>query len=350
MAKSLGSAQDIQQTSASMESGGQSLFLSIPDAKTPWRLLGLDYVSFFTHWYGGVQGQRSVVCAGGVDGGGFATDDCPICEHVLELYQEGKRLREDGDEIKGNKLKNKANDLRGKASVVVKAIRGQYVLYKDPKTGKKVQEADFEIDDDNEDSNVEIGLLSLSQAQWDGLIGMINGENTSFITDGADLAKHVLFTKKERRKGKTTKFTAVVWGAEKEETDLPDIEIPKEVAEVDLDELAVIDTDEVQKVADFLNGQSSEDVDDDEEVETIDDDSDDDDVDDSYLDDVDDDEEEDPGEDDEDEIQELDETEVKKPAPRKKASAKKPDPKKKPAAKKPVSKSTAPKKSGKTRL
>jgi hypothetical protein len=144
MAKSLGKTEDIQQTSASMESGGASLFLTIPDAKTPWYLLGLEYVSFFSHWYEGPQGKRSVVCAGGAEGGGFATDDCLLCEHTLELYQEGKRLREEENELAaGNKLKDKANDIRGKGAVVLKAVRGQYVLYKDSK-GKKFTEADFE--------------------------------------------------------------------------------------------------------------------------------------------------------------------------------------------------------------
>jgi len=293
MAKSLGKTEDIQQTSASMESGGQSLYLSIPDSKTPWYLLGLEYTSFFSHWYEGPQGRRSVVCAGGVEGGGFATDDCEICEHTLELYQEGKRLREEENEqAAGNKLKNRANDIRGKGAVVLKAIRGQYVLIKD-KNGKKHQEADFELDPDNEDSNVDVGLLSLSEAQWEGLTGMINGEHTPFIKDGKQLATRVLFTKKERRKGKTTKYTAVVWGAEKEETDMPEVEISKELDELDLDELGVIDVDEVTKVAAYLTGQDSEDVDDDEEVELEDDSEDE--PDDSYLDDVEDDEE--PGDD-----------------------------------------------------
>lgn len=284
--KNLGKSEDIQDTSAALEGGGQSLFLSIPDSKTPWRLLELNYSNFFSHWYEGQQGRRSVVCAGGVDGKGFDTENCPICEHTLELYQEGKRLRDvEGKTDAGNRLKDRANNIRGKFTAVLKVIRGQYVLIKDAK-GRKVTEADFELDPDNVDSTVEVGYLSLSEAQWLGLTGLINGEHSSFITDGADLGKHVLFTKKERRKGKTTKYTAVVWGAEEEEVEFPNIDIPNEIAEKNLDDFSTIDFDEVSKVAAFLTGQDSEDVEDDELVELE---GDSEDLDESYLDDIEDD-------------------------------------------------------------
>lgn len=290
MSKSLGNLDDIQSTSTAMESGGQNLFLKIPDAKTPWFLLGIEYADFCLHWYEGPQGRRSVVCAGGIDGKGFSPDKCPICEHVLGLYQEGKRLRErggDGDQALGDKLKNRANDLRGKATVILKAIRGQYVLIKDSK-GRKTQEADFELASDDSDSNVDVGFLSLSEAQWSGLTALIKGEHTEFIANGVDLCKRILFTRKEKRKGRTTKYTAVVWGAEADEIEAPDIEIPKEVDEKDLDDFAVVDTAELDKVVAFLSGQGSEVLDDDEEV-ALDEDSDDSELTDSYLDDVEDD-------------------------------------------------------------
>lgn len=287
MSKSLAKQEDIKNTSASMESGGQNYFLSIPDAKTPWFLLGLEYTSFFTHWYESSQGgRRSVVCAGGPEGGGFAVDECGLCQHVLDLFQEGKALREDGSEDAGNSLKKKANGLKAKGQVVLKAVRGNLVLIKNPKTGEKYYEADFDLDD--EDSNAQIGLLSLSQAQWDGLIGLINGENTPFIRDGEDLGKRVLYTKKVSKKGKSTnsKYTQVVWSADEEESELPDIEIPEEIANLDLDDYGKIDEEELKKVLDYVTGEASEEVGDDEEVELESDSDDDDEPDNDYLDDV----------------------------------------------------------------
>lgn len=353
MAKSLANTDDRQQTSASMESGGQSLFLSIPDTITPWYLLGLEYTSFFTHWYDGPQGKRTVVCAGGPEGGGFATDECAICNHVLELYQEGKRLREDGDDATGNKLKSKANDLRGKPQVILKAIRGQQVLIKG-KDGIKRREPDFDMED--EDSNADIGLLCLSQAQWDGLIGLINGEHTPFIKSGEDLGNRVLYTKKEKRKGKSTKYTAVVWSADAEESELPEVELPPELAELDLDELGKIDEEEVEKVAAFLTGESEEDPDDDEEV-ALEDDSEEE-PDNDYLDDIENDEDgyAEEGDDDsssfEDDLpfdeSELEESAEEEPEPPKKPVPKKTAPKK-PVSKKATSKKTVVKKTTGTR-
>lgn len=337
MARNLGNVEDVKKTKASMEQQGSNMYLSIPDTKTPWYLLGLDYIDFFCHWYDGPQGgTRAVVCAGGSEGSGFDTENCPICAYVLELYQEAKRLREEEqDEARAKVLKDKANRLRGKPQIVLKAIRGQYLLVKDEKTGKKVREAYFQLDPEDEDSSVAVGLLSLSEAQWSGLTGMINGEATPFITSGDDLGNRVLFTKKERRSGKKTKYTAVVWGAESEETEMPEVEIPEELANLNLDSLGEIDHEEVSKVAAYLSGQSLEVPEEDEEVEMEDDSSEEDEPDDSYLDDMEDDEEEaseeedldeDDFEDDipydEEEEEEIVEEEVKKKTPPKKTTTK----------------------------
>jgi hypothetical protein len=269
MAQSLGNAEDVKRTRDAAESGGESRFLKIPDAKTPWYLLGLEYASYFSHWVeiGGMR--RPVVCAGGLEGKGFATDECPICAHTLDLYNEAKELESEGDKDAAGKVRQKANDIRAKLNVVMKAAKGQYVLIK-TKTGKK-RVADWDMEDS--DSNVEVGLLNLSNAQWEGLTGMIGGEDTPFIESGEDLAKRVLWTKKESRKGKTGgKYSAVVWGAEEEEIDFPEeVEVDDELKEIDLDEFAKVNDEDIQKVMKFLTGEDSEDVDDDEEVDLEDD-------------------------------------------------------------------------------
>jgi hypothetical protein len=265
--KSLSREADVQTTMKAMEQA-PSWFITIPDKKTPWYFLGLDYADGFVHWYD-IGGQaRRVVCAGGLEGKGFATDNCPICAYVLELYQEAKRLKEEGEDAKSKQVKERANKLHGKIEVQFKTIRGQRTLLK-TKTGKEWI-ADWDTED--EDSTVDIGIISLSEAQFDGLTAMIKGENTSFILDGDGLGIRVLWTAKEKRKNKSgRKYSAVVWSADEAETEMPDMEVEQELLDLDLAENFVIDGEEVDKVFALLSGQEVEEVAEDEAVELEDD-------------------------------------------------------------------------------
>lgn len=265
--KSLGREEDVQSTAKAMEQA-PSYFISIPDKKTPWYFINLDYADGFVHWYD-VGGQaRRVVCSGGLEGKGFATDTCPICAYVLELYQEAKRLKEEGEEAKSKQVKSRANDLHANAEVQFKAIRGQRTLLK-TKTGKEWI-ADWDVED--EDSTVDVGIISLSEAQFLGLKGLIKGEDTQFIQLGDDLNKRVLWTSKERRKGKSgRKYSAVVWDADEAESDMPEMEVDQELLDMDLRENFVIDEEEVEKVYALVSGQEIEEVAEDEEVALEDD-------------------------------------------------------------------------------
>jgi len=231
-----------------------SWFLNIPDAKTPWYLLSLDYADGYVHWYDVGGNGRRIVCAGGLEGKGFATNECPICAYVLDLYQEAKRLEEEGDSAKAKALKDRANRLHAKPEVQFKAIRGQRTLLK-TKTGKEWV-ADFDMGE--EDSTAGVGIISMSESQFSGLTGMINGDGTDFIKNGDDLGKRVLWTAKEKRKGKTSSYSAVVWSADATESDMPEVDIPKELLEMDLAESFVIETEEIEKVFSLISGQEVE--------------------------------------------------------------------------------------------
>lgn len=261
--KSLSRQEDVQATSKAMEQA-PSWFLGIPDKKTPWYFISLDYADGYVHWYDVGGNSRRVVCAGGLEGKGFATEECPICAYVLELYQEAKRLKEEGDEARSKQIKDRANRLHAKAEVQLKAIRGQRTLLK-TKTGKEWI-ADWDMED--EESTAGVGVISLSESQWSGLTGMIKGEETQFIQEGDDLGKRILWTNKERRKGRTGgRYSAVVWSADEEETDMPDVEIPAELVELNLEENFTIDGEEIEKVYELLSGQQIEEPAEDEEVE-----------------------------------------------------------------------------------
>lgn len=320
--KSLGRSEDIKTTQKAMEQA-QSFFIGIPDKRTPWYLLGLDYVDGYVHWYDTGGQARRIVCAGGLEGKGFATDDCPICAHVLGLYQEAKRYKEEGDDAKAKQLKDRANRLHGKAEVQFKAIRGQRTLLKTPKGKEWIADWDME----EEDSNAAVGIMSLSESQFDGLTEMIKGENTPFIQEGDDLGKRVLWTAKEKRKGKTGgKYSAVVWDADEDETDIPEVEVDQELLDVDLAENFIIDLEEVEKVYELISGQSNDVPEEDEEVE-LEDDSEEGEFEDSDLDDLE--EDGDPEEEDEDLLEdEKDEMEFEDDLPYEEEEEEVPPPKK----------------------
>jgi len=261
--KSLSREEDVQATKKAMEKA-PSWFIGIPDKRTPWYFINLDYDDGFVHWYESGGLIRRVVCAGGLEGKGFATDVCPICAYVLELYQEKKRLKEEGEDAKSKQMNDRANRLHAKPEVQFKAIRGQRTLLK-TKTGKEWI-ADWDTED--EDSTAGCGIITLSEAQFSGLTAMINGEDTPFITVGDDLRKRVLWTKKESRKGRTGgKYSAVVWTADEEETEIPDMEIDQEFLDINLADNFIIDEEEVEKVYTLVSGQEIEEPSEDEEVE-----------------------------------------------------------------------------------
>jgi len=265
--KSLGRREDIAESKKAVEREERH-FLKIPDSKTPWYLLGIDYTEGFMHWYEHNGVRRPVVCGGGLKGRGFATDECPLCAHVAQLYSDFKELEADGQDNKAAKVKKAANDLRAKADFRIKAVRGNRLLMK-TKTGKKFV-ADWDTDD--EDSNVEAGILSMSESQFLGLVGMVDDDdNFPQIADGEDLANRVLWTSKERRKGKKSTYSQVVWSADKEASDFPDFDVPEEINDIDLDDDFKIDLEELEKVSKLVTGSASDDVDEDEAVEYEDD-------------------------------------------------------------------------------
>jgi hypothetical protein len=301
--KSLSSQEDIQSTRKAMESAPQ-WFLGIPDKKTPWYFLSLDYADGYVHWYDVGSGPRRIVCVGGLEGKGFAVNDCPICGYVRELYQESKRLKEEeGDEAKSKQLKDRANRLHARPEVQFKAIRGQRTLMK-TKAGKEWI-ADWDTED--EDSTVGVGIISLSESQFDGLTGLIEGENTPFIENGDGLGTRVLWSSKEKRKGRSGgKYSAVVWDADEDESEMPELEVEKELLELDLTDNFKTDEEEIETVYSALSGQELEEPEEDEEVE-LDEDSEEE-PDDADLDDLDEDEDPDSEEEETEEEEAEEET------------------------------------------
>lgn len=294
--KNLGRKEDVQETKKAIEQA-PSWFLSIPDKKTPWRFLNLDYVEGYLHWYDTGQGKndrRAVVCAGGIAGGGKAIDECPVCAYVNELYEEAKRLEEEGgdnNKARAQQIRNRAGGMRGRYSSHIKAVRGQRVLVK-TKTGKQWV-ADWDTED--EDSTVEVGVLAMSQSQWNGILNILESSEYPQIGEGSDFLTHTLWSSKVNKKGsRGGKYSQVVWDVDEEETEFPEVEVPEELAKLDISKDFDVDMDEVEKVYRLLSGQEIEEPEDDEEVALEGDSAEEDEPDNEYLDEEDDEEEEEP--------------------------------------------------------
>lgn len=317
--KNLGREEDVRSTSKAM-ADAPSWYLSIPERKTPWYLISLDYADGYVHWYDAGAGHRRVVCAGGIEGRGFAPDACPICAYTLELYQEAKRLEASGDSGRAKQVRERAGRIRAKAETHFKALRGERVLVK-TKTGK-VEAADFEVSEDDDESAVAAGIISLSKAQWEGLIGMRGDSSVPQIKTAEDFGNRVLWTSKESRKGsRGGKYSAVVWHADPQESDMPDFEIPEELLEMDLGDDFETNPEELEKVYALLSGQELEEPEDDEEVAMETDSAED--ADDADLDDIEDDSDDEDGKDFKDDVPWDEDEEEEEPAPKKKSPPKK---------------------------
>lgn len=357
--KSLGSKDDVTASRDAVQESEGRTYLGIPDSRTPWYILSLDYVDGFNHWVNIPGGRREkVVCMGDpVEDGDWAPDDCLICARRLEMYDMVKELTGKA----ATDLKKEANDMRAKHEVHLIAIRGVRILTKDAK-GQKRYVADFDLED--EESTTEVGVMTLTHAQWVSLTDLVDDENIEHIKDGEDLANRILWTEK-KKKNKKNRFKEVFWTAEKRKS-----EPPCELPDLDISEDFEQDAEKTQKVYDLLINSDNEGVGEDEEVD-MEEDSYDEDIDDDYLADVEDEVDEESYEDDEieeepeeveheefeddipgeDEIED-DEPEVieePEPKPKPKPRTRSTSAGKKPAAKRPAAKKPAAKKGTTTR-
>jgi hypothetical protein len=226
--QSLSKKEDIDSTLSLFEQRTQNV--TIPKEKTPWYILSPEFKTGFRHWIQLSNGNKiPVPCKGGNDGKGFAPDVCPFCKKSLEYYQKAKMLLQRGREKQSEKLKEAGNSIRSTFSALFHAVRGVKVLeMQTTKTGKKkVLVPYFEDIDEDDENSVEVGILSLSQAQFENFTGMIGSEEYPFIKSGDDLTNRVIWTQKKKT-SKKKRFPEVVFSAAKHTSEKPDVVIPEE--------------------------------------------------------------------------------------------------------------------------
>ncbi len=327
--KSLGNRDDVKSSREAVSDQSGQAFLKIPEKRTPFYLLDLEYRDGFAHWVELPNGRKTrVVCTGELDKGGFDPDNCPICEHVMNMYKDAKTLRDEDQDAKADKLKKRANDMRGKYEAHFIAVKGEREIVREG--GKKKVVANFDADDSEAD--VEVGILALSHSQFEKLTGLIDNDEVPHVKSGEDLGNRIIWSKKEKKagKGKGQTFTEVSWTADTKKTPKPEIEYDSESEELNTAHDFEMDISAIKKVFAQLTGgdaDDDEDVDMAEESGDVDDDFLDDTIDDAEPEEVDDDDllddvDEDPMDFEDDLLDDDDEDDEVPPPKKKKAPAK----------------------------
>lgn len=244
---------DVENTLKSFSANDkQSMFVRIPKERTPWMFWSAEYYKLYQHWVDGDNGRYSVACAGGNEGKGWAPDVCAICRYVKDVYAHSRALASSGRAQESDNVKKKGNTIRAKASVLFKVVRGQYVTEVVQETGKRRRVAYF-TPGEGEENTCELGLLGLTKAQFEKLIGLRNAPDTAaFIKDGSDYLNHVFWT--EKRQSGNSSFEVVHWGAEPQITELSSVSISKELQELNLESLGIVNSDDMKRAIEGLTG------------------------------------------------------------------------------------------------
>ena len=290
MSKQLDNDQDVKQSLDSMESDGKTL--KIKEGRTPVYILDSTYEDGYIHWIGG----KRIVCAGGLEGRGWAPDVCACCKKVEAAFKKAKQL-EGKSKKAAEKTRGTARGARAKYEAQFLAAVGELVVMKDPKTGNKRKVPDFD--------EARVGILPFTAKQFEDFTGLRSNENFPQIEGPEDLLNRVIILDKKKRG--ESKYPTIEYIPAKSPSDPPEIEYDRD--EFDLAESFIIDEEAVINGAKLFDAPAvrTEDVDsNDDEEENVDNyeadeddfDEDDidteDDVDDDFLDDVLDEDEDDP--------------------------------------------------------
>ena len=254
MAKDLTSAEDTQEALDSQEgSGFRSITIDI--GKTPIYILTAKYEFGFIHWVKLGTANVPVVCAAGKDGGGFAPDDCQLCEKTAGHYKAAKKLEKAKKPEAAAKEKKKGNDIRAKWAAQFIVAKGEFV-----KTLIQGVKKDIPNFDD-----VEVGILSMTQKQYQDLIDLRDDDDYPYVKSGEDLINRMLLLDKAKRKAKGKKklsrYPTIVIKPAKRPTDPPvvfdDLEDKDELLQLMEDSFSV-DTEAVDRVYKALTDDSED--------------------------------------------------------------------------------------------
>jgi len=205
-------------------------FIKISDERNFIRLAAKDIRTEFTHVLN-MGDDRFIqhVCLGGIDGDGYAPDDCPDCGQAKKHWDKRKEIMNDPKFSKSRRLKSDA-DIEYKAGMalqtqkrsMMKAVYGEAVKEKIDGKIKFVPEWEEEVK-----------YLPITSAQLTKLKVTIF-EDYDFMKSTDDLInRNLCFEKKKKKNKKGGKYTEVEIKPSKKKSNAP--EISNDLDDLDLD-------------------------------------------------------------------------------------------------------------------
>lgn len=258
MGKKLTNEQDVQATKKSFSHDSKILKFD-ENSKTPIYILSIEYDEGYVHWIETLDGRRiRVVCGGGIEGKGFDPANCKICNYLVEGYRDARALEGD-DKQEADKMRKKLNQMRAKYSAELLAVKGELLKVKDRTTGKKTLSADFD--------DYEVGILALTESQFNELTGLKDSEAYPHVKTYADLVNRVIIVDKRKRDkgGKGARYATIEFQPLKAKSDPPDVEYDAD--DFNLSEDFILDAERIEKAFALLSGEEDYDEDVDEGVE-----------------------------------------------------------------------------------
>jgi hypothetical protein len=248
--------EDVKKSLASMQDQS-GLNLKIEEGKTPVYILEEDYFDGYVHWVSVGDRRFRVVCAGGIEGHGFAPETCKICAYVMSEYKRAKQLAKDGNDRESGKVKDSANEMRGKYEAMFVAAKGDMVLTKDSKGEKKLV-SDFD--------DATVGILQMTQRQYEDLLATVKSDEYPHVKATSDLLNRAIVLDKQKRDsgGRKARYATIKFIPSRNQTPKPKVEYKKE--DYDLESMFAIDLSEVDKVMSAMASDARDDVDYEEDV------------------------------------------------------------------------------------
>jgi hypothetical protein len=209
--------------------GGKGDFLKLGEGHNFILILDVEGAAGYEHWVKIGENTYRRTCSGGLEGGGWAVDECGLCALAQEQYDLKKEAKNDGDDDLADSYNKKGNGLRAQYSLVLPGVqfKGIAIKVKDKKTGKSKKKFVPDLDEE-----YKIGKLRLTQAQAKKLASFIK-EGPDQIQSGSDLTKYILDLVKKKE-------------GDKKYAELSEIKLSKSVKDLDIE----IDEDQYPSIDD----------------------------------------------------------------------------------------------------
>lgn len=233
---------DVKASNAALSSAGMNL--TIEKGRTPVYFLSAAYADGYVHWVGsGGKSNFRVVCGGGLEGKGYAPESCKVCKWMSEVYDKATQLQSAGKPKQAQVIRNTANAVHAKYELLFVAAKGEMLVSKDKRTGKKVGVPDFD--------EAEVGTLSMTKKQWQDFQGLVEGGRYDEIESKKDLFNRIIIIDKRNRAtdGKKDRYPTVEFIPSKKQSDAP---IEVDLKDYPLGERFIVEAKTIDEVAQML--------------------------------------------------------------------------------------------------